>query len=358
MIGIIGATGDLGKKCTDILNKYGVKPLKLGYRNKDKIIEKTGNFYDFIDIEDRESCKNFINDCSCIINCSSYSKLGIFNLIREVDLAGIKLIDLSSYDFIEEFKITKGVICSGVGSSPGLSELLPIVSSDYFDKVERITQYYVSLGEFTSSSAKEYVRYLFSSEIKAMSKYEKGKAVYNFDSGTDVRLPIYDKPLKKLSYLDSRLTRICEHLELEEAIFNICMKNGPVFDYLLSINRLGEVNKDEVINKLVDLSKLENIKSEEFSGFVVNSSGIRAGRRKNLEIFIKHIGPSDLTALTATSIAMLVNDKDLAPGLYKMESLGMNEEILKNMSTIDKSFFTSITEGDLEDTFKIIEGEI
>ena len=37
MIGIIGATGDIGLECTKILNDYGIKSLRLGYRKKKKL---------------------------------------------------------------------------------------------------------------------------------------------------------------------------------------------------------------------------------------------------------------------------------------------------------------------------------
>ncbi|SPY43679.1 Uncharacterised protein [Peptoniphilus harei] len=38
MIGIIGATGDIGSECTKILNGYGIKDIKLDIEEKKKFI--------------------------------------------------------------------------------------------------------------------------------------------------------------------------------------------------------------------------------------------------------------------------------------------------------------------------------
>ncbi|HDU0748835.1 TPA: hypothetical protein REP73_002517, partial [Staphylococcus pseudintermedius] len=79
MIGIIGATGDVGLECTKILNDYGIQPLRLGYRKKEKIVQGK-NIFKFVDLEDINSCVKFIEGCDCIINCSGYSDSTIFNL--------------------------------------------------------------------------------------------------------------------------------------------------------------------------------------------------------------------------------------------------------------------------------------
>ncbi|MGL5440731.1 MAG: hypothetical protein ACRDA4_10215 [Filifactoraceae bacterium] len=357
MIGIIGASGDIGLECTRILNNYGIKDLKLGYRKKEKVV-RGKNVFKFVDLEDMNSYVEFVEGCDCIINCSRYSDSIIFNLIDEVNKNGSILIDLSYYNFYERITLERGTIYHGVGSSPGLMESLPIIISKVFDKIYSFKIHYASVGKFTFNAAKEYLRYLNEDGFYASSMLNSGNIEPHFGGDKTVTLPISSEKWMLFPYIDKRTRKACKQIDVENAMFYICIKDGYVYNFLKKIHSNSVGNLNEMAQKLVDMSRLDNIGKTEFCGFVLEAIGIKDENMMEANLIIKSVSPTRLTALTAAAVSLLALEYDNKSEIQDMNEFSCLNVLLDKMMDMDTTFYYRLNKGINMISDNVFEGEI
>lgn len=357
MIGIIGATGDIGLECTKILNDYGIKSLRLGYRKKEKIV-KGRNVFKFVDLEDINSCVEFIKGCDCIINCSEYSDSAIFNLIDAVNKNKCILIDLSYYDFYERITFEGGTIYHGVGSSPGLMESLPIIISKVFDKIHSFQIHYAAIGEFTYNAAKEYLRYLDADNFYATSILNSGNIEPYLEKNRTIMLPISRERWTLFPYIDKRTLKVCRQMDVGNAVFYMCMQDGYVYNFLKNIRSNSVVNINDMAQKLADLSYLDKIGKKEFCGFVLEAAGIKDENTIEANLIIKSTSPTRLTALTAAAVSLLALEYDNKFEIKDMSKFPWINNLLDKMMDMDTTFYYRLSERGNMILNNIFEGEI
>lgn len=357
MIGIIGATGDIGLECTKILNDYGIKSLRLGYRKKEKIVQGR-NVFKFVDAEDINSCVEFIEGCDCIINCSGYSDLTISNLIKAVNKNKCILIDLSYYDFCERITFEGGTIYHGVGSSPGLMESLPIIISKVFDKIHSFQIHYASIGEFTYNAAKEYLRYLDTDNFYATSILNSGNIEPYLGENRAITLPISRERWMAFPYIDKRTLEVCSQIGIGNAVFYMCMQDGYVYNFLKNIRSNSVVNINDMAQKLVDLSHLDKIGKKEFCGFVLEATGVKDENMIEANLIIRSTSPTRLTALTAAAVSLLALEHDNKFEIKDMSKFPWIDNLLDKMMDMDTTFYYRLSKEGNMILNDIFEGEI
>lgn len=357
MIGIIGATGDIGLECTKILNDYGIQDLRLGYRKKEKVV-KNKNIFKFVDLEDMNSCIEFIKGCDCIINCSRYSDLAIFNLIEVANKNRCIIIDLSYYDFYDRNTFRKGTIYHGVGSSPGLMESLPVIISKVFDKIHSFQIYYASIGEFTCNAAKEYLRYLNKDSFYATSILNSGNIEPYLEKNKTITLPISKERWLLFPYIDKRILKVCRQIDVGNAVCYMCMRDGYVRNFLKNIHFNNVENINEMAQKLSDISHLDKIGKKEFCGFVLNAVGIKDENMIEAKLIMKSTSPTRLTALTVAAVSLLALEYDNKSGIKDMSEFPWINVLLDKMKDMDTTFYYRLSKGTNMISDNIFEGEI
>lgn len=357
MIGIIGATGDIGSECTKILNNYGLQSLKLGYREKEKIY-KSKNVFEFIDLDDISTCIEFVDGCDCIINCSEYSDSSIFNLIDIVNKNKCILIDLSYYNFYEKTIFGGGVIYHGVGSSPGLMEALPVIISKTFDKTLSFQIHYASNGEFTCNAAKEYLKYLNEEGFYSASILNSGNIEPYLEENKTITLPISREKWLPFPYIDKRTLKVCRQIEVENAIFYMCIKNGYVCKFLRNVRADDKENINIMAQKLADLSRLDNIDKKELCGFILEAIGIKDKNTIKANLILKSKSSTRLTALTAAAVSILALEHDNKSGVKDMSEFPWLNNLLDKMMEMDTTFYYRLSKGTNTVSDNIFEGEI
>ena len=357
MIGIIGATGDIGSECTKILNDYGFQSLKLGYRRKERVY-KSNNIFKFIDLNDINTCVEFVKNCDCVINCSKYSDSSIFNLIDTVNKNKCILIDLSYYDFYEKTVFGGGTIYHGVGSSPGLMEALPIIISKIFDKILSFQIHYASNGEFTFNAAKEYLKYLNEDGFYATSILHSGNIEPYLEENKIITLPISGERLMSFPYIDKRSLKVCKQIDVGNAMFYMCIKDGYVYNFLKNIRFKNEGNINIAAQKLVDMSYLDNIQKKEFCGFILESIGIKDENTIKASLILKSKSPTRLTALTLAAISLIALEHNNKPEIKDMSEFPWLNKLLDKMMEMDTTFYYKLSKETDMILDNVFEGEI
>lgn len=346
MIGIIGATGSIGKECADILENYKRIPIKKGSRS-----------LNHIDLNDKKSCEAFVSDCQCVINCTAMKDSSIRNLVEALRLTKCKLIDVNENDVLSAITNAATEIYIGAGASPGLTEALPVLLAEDFQEITDLEVYYMSSGKFSFLAAKEYLLYLKKKSVYASAKLENGALVscgsridygnFRFENEDWLRLP----------YMDDRALAVCKQIKVPNAKFYICMKDGYVYE---TVNCIRHSNDpvDLLADRLVKASVLDRSIHKDFSGFYVKVKGLKGDLNTEVHLIIKSPSPERLTALTASSVAVLSADHHCGFSVYNMQNIPFIRSLPHTMLQLDSKFYYEIFEGNQIDVSNAYSGEI
>lgn len=161
MIGIVGGYGDIGKKVAEKLShKHKVL---IGGRNASsnkELFEGYENItFKNVDIFNYDSLCEFTEKCELVINCvgPSWKTNGLVELccIRKK----IHLLDIGYPEKMDNLQSMEvgSTILYGVGTCPGLSELLQIYLGNFFDRLEELNTYFGGRDRFTRTAAEDYL---------------------------------------------------------------------------------------------------------------------------------------------------------------------------------------------------------
>ena len=166
-IGIVGASGAVGRTAVGMLQYLEQGGLRLGARrvgNVDEIAATdfgAGGEVRFVDADQPESLDRFCDGCSVVINCAAP---GSRELVATSALAaGAHYVDPGGDEAFLEL-IQSGVrpgqtALLGAGAMPGVSGLLPRwMASQGFARSEKLTAYVASMDHLTPGAAVEFVQ--------------------------------------------------------------------------------------------------------------------------------------------------------------------------------------------------------
>lgn len=135
MIGIIGASGGVGRHTAAALAASGVGPLRLGARRPEAITAEgpwpTGSETVAVDALDPGSLSRFCAGCRIVVNCAGPSYIIKDTVARAALAAGADTVDVLGDDPAYEALAASGVVgpdrtvVLSAGAVPGLSGLVP-----------------------------------------------------------------------------------------------------------------------------------------------------------------------------------------------------------------------------------------
>lgn len=358
MIGIVGGKGEIGLECVNLLNDYEREPIKIGIRNSNAIVDEKNKLYEFIDIKNRKSCFEFAKDCDCIINCTNVRGSDIYNLIDAAGKYKAKFVDVNYHNSQEKIEIYNTTIYHGVGASPGLTEVLPKIIANKFEQITELKLYYTTVGRFTFSAAKEYLRYIESGEVYSATVLKNGDIIPCANDRPVISLPIGNEKWNTLPYIDERTVGICKQLNLENAGFYMCIQDGYTYEFLKNIWLKYKDDKDKTAQELVKASEIDCLHQETYSGFVLEAEGIIDQCKCNMNLIMKSPSASKLTALAVTATALLSLDSKEEFCVLDMSAVPFVDLLLDKMSEVDPLFFHKIYKNKTLSSINTFEGEI
>ncbi|EMW5549958.1 hypothetical protein AAFB50_001985 [Enterococcus faecalis] len=356
-IGIIGVNGEIGKLCYKALKDYGITNIKAGVRDKELLKSSFDLNYEFIDLLDKDSCFCFAKKCDCIINCSSASKEGIYNIVESVELTKGMLVDLTYYENINLPKIKNSVICHGVGVSPGLTEAIPKILSKEFDEITTFKLYYIVMDTFSYSSAYAYLKYMNSDSIYPLTEIQDGKLVPSLYNNPLEIAEISDGKVRQITYMDDRVISICKELKILNSKFTICIPDGHTYK-LLTSGKLKSGDIEEQALKLVNASILDRGNSEPYCCFLIDIEGVFDEMESNSCLSIRAESSLKLTALVSTAVSILMLKYDNEIGLYDMFHYKHIYKLLETIKEVDKGVYISMIRDKSIADLGPLEGEI
>lgn len=351
MIGIIGASGKIGKECSQLLSKNSI-PIKRGVRKKKEGL-KNDDYLLLLD--NRDSCFEFVKGCDCIINCSSRIK-NLDHIVDAVEAHAAFFVDIHSYEKQTLEQFNKIPLIYGAGTSPGLTEALLMLTTKMFDKAISVNVYYTSFERFSVSAAKEYLEYIKSNAFTPMAAYKNGQLHANNEvKKIGVLSMMYGNNVIATPYIDNRIIRTCQKFDIPSAEYYFCVHSGPTYRKILDLSR-RDFNQNE-LEDLVRISEKE-IGALTKCSILVEMIGYKNNQFLSCCVVLKSVSPTRLTALILSAVSILSNKLCFHKGHYDLSSAVDIDKLLNIMRKLDPSLFLEVYYNTKLDDLQLIEGEI
>lgn len=232
-IGILGATGFVGKGVLSALGKKGYT-LLIGARNVQQmecIKKQLCSDIEImrIDVFDPVQLETFCSRCDAIINCTSPASVVGTRVIRECVKQGIDYIDPYGEDSVEKYatenhKIIRDKgsrIILAAGTYPGLSEVLfRYVAEKYKGNMLSIKEYFYGNGAFSHGATQDVIYSMLQDDYKSMSYVMDGEiAPYKMKFGESINInraigSVYPYPI-----IGKEFYKTCKKAKVREGYF-------------------------------------------------------------------------------------------------------------------------------------------
>jgi hypothetical protein len=218
-VGVVGASGGVGRAAVRRLAAAGVGPLRLGGRRLDPlcrlVVEELGGEGEAVPVDAAraESLDRFCAGCCIVVDCSGPSREVGDAVVRAAWRAGADAVTAGDPDVAERAPGRTAVVSAGL--MPGLSGLLPRCLAACFDRPVRLTGYAGGLGRLTPAAAADY---LAGDAGEPLAAWRQGRRVSRaLVPLRDVELPPFPGRVTAQPYLGAELECVARSLGLAEA---------------------------------------------------------------------------------------------------------------------------------------------
>ena len=181
VIGILGGSGQIGKRCIAILKKNNNYSILASY-NKNYVSNDTNCKYVNLDVGNIEALKNFVERCDIVLNCAGASYINGEMIARVASDVGVPYIDPSGESFLEdrlEDISNENIFILSAGYFPGLSGLMLEYAAKYFDKPLSIDGFNISKEVPSYSAVEDFILTNLSGFGRSLSSYLDGEIINN-----------------------------------------------------------------------------------------------------------------------------------------------------------------------------------
>jgi Saccharopine dehydrogenase NADP binding domain len=316
-VGLVGATGGVGRAVVRRLHAAGAGPLRVGGRRADLaerlVAEALGGRGEAVavDAADAASLDRFCAGCRLVVSCAGpASELG-----DTVALAAWR----AGADVVDASEVPGGrlagegrVAVLSAGLTPGLSGILPRCLADGFDRPERLTAHAGGLGRLTPAAAADYLAGAADGAGGPLAAWRNGRRVARaLLPLRDVELPPFPGRVTAQPYLSAELEGVARALGLEEAAWY------TVFDGLHLPAALARLQGSPDARQLVLASELDCFGREPYQLMVLEMAGIAAGEPACRTLLLRAGDGIELTGVVAALAALAVLAGEVRPGVHQ-----------------------------------------
>ncbi|BBB92141.1 MAG TPA: saccharopine dehydrogenase NADP-binding domain-containing protein [Methylomusa anaerophila] len=259
-IGIMGATGYVGREAVKTLLAFTDHNIMLGGREPEKLrsifpaMESRGDCL-HADIYNRDQLYYFCSKCDLVINCAGPAKqildrvaaAAIDQGVHYVDVAG----DIHLYKQLrkrnQEIAEKKLLFIVSAGVYPGLSEVVPAyVAETYFDEIDLLAVFFAGQGGFSLNAAYDIVCSIEEDTGLGMT-YCKNGAAQKIEGAfhSSYELPSPAGKVDAYPVLNPEFKQIAARYKIKSAYFYNTYPNKSVLNKFVMIKALAQYKTEE-----------------------------------------------------------------------------------------------------------------
>lgn len=259
-IGILGASGLVGRGAVESILDSTNCHLLLGGRNREKLkenfplIESRGEFCQ-LNIFDLNSLHQFCRKCDVVLNCAGPSKqiwdqvasVCIEERVHYVDVSGDENLYRQLIKRKWEIEEHKLVFIIGAGVYPGLSEIFPAYVADtYFDQVDVLELFFAGQGRFSFNASYDIVCSIEDDTGLGMTYCNYGEAQKITGSfHSRFKLPLPAGELDTYPILSEEFRRVAARYGMKKAYFYNTYPSKSVLNQFMMIKALQQYKTEE-----------------------------------------------------------------------------------------------------------------
>lgn len=372
-IGLLGASGKVGRGAAELLLGASGYELVLGGRDTDKLRREYGELAESVrlmkvDVFDEKELLAFCGECDVILNCAGPAKRIIDRValaalrqsVHYVDAAGDEHLYRQLMEHLPELEAKRLSFIVSAGIYPGLSEVLPAyVSQTYFDEVEQLELFFAGAGDFSVNAAYDIVCSIEEGTGMGMAYCLNGEAgkingpyrqTYTFSAPAGKR-DAY--PVLSLEFLE-----MARRNGLRSAWFYNTYPDRAMLAKFMTIKALQQYKTKEQKMTSARMLAAHYAASESpercangsdnrsYAQYQLLAKGLKDGRKLELSSQLLYRGDwNQLSGIVAASIAQLVlEDGGAEPGCF-FASQGVNPgRVIEALRLHNAAFTCSILE--------------
>ena len=325
LIGILGASGDVGLASVRALLSLGLDELRLGGRDAAKGARCLASLqqqwpsarlhWATVDFNDAQAMAAFANGCELLLNCAGPSwhlgdrcaQAALCADAHYVDVAGEVSFDASPWQ--------RRCAVLGAGLQPGLTGLLPRwLAAREFTQVLRLTSYFGLRDQFTLVAADDFLQGAVDGSSEPLAAWHNGRCSRALTRRRDVAMPCFPGQVQLLPYLNNEGQSLAQDLHLEVGQWFSVIADGYV---LKALDLAHSLPRAEAAQRLRQASLLDLSGQAPFVTLLLQLDGLRDGQAITRSVLLGGLGNAALTGAMAAVTVMSVLQGEIRPGSHQ-----------------------------------------
>lgn len=318
-IGLIGASGAVGRSVLRHLRQAEVGHLRLGGRRADALqgLARGDDEVVALDLTDTDALGRFCADCAVVVNAAGPTTLVMDRIARAAIAAGADYVDAAGDEPVHErlSDVSHGDRCLllSAGMMPGLTALLPRHLASSLDGPLRLACFIGGLDRFTPTAAGDYVASLGNGYGQPLAAWRGRVVPRALAVRQDEDVPFFPDRVAAMPYLSQENVRIARRLGLVAGDwYNVFAGRHLREAFGRARAQLGTAAPADAIKTLCEAAALDLVGCEPYQLLVYRLEAGSVSR----SLMLRATDSYALSGAMAAFAALDLRDGTIPPGLH------------------------------------------
>ncbi|MCR8979411.1 saccharopine dehydrogenase family protein [Brevibacillus laterosporus] len=336
-IGILGASGIVGREAVQTILAFTNHHVVLGGRNPDNLCESFKEMEARIeclqvDVYNVEQLHRFCSPCDIVINCAGPSKQIVDTVASACIEHAVHYVDVSGDEHLyrqllkrqHEIKEKGLLFLISAGVYPGLSEIFPAyIAENELEEIDFLELFFAGQGDFSLNAAYDIVCSIEEDTGLGMTYCKQGEAKKidgSFHRNYELPLPAGKRDTYPV--LTQEFSQMAKQKKISSAYFYNSYQNNSVLNQFVMIKALQQYKTEEEkkasAKLLVEQFSAKKQGVEDFTMFHLIATGNRNGKKMRLVSTLLYRGDwNRLSGIIAGTVARLIaEDRSKESGCF------------------------------------------
>lgn len=324
LIGVLGASGDVGLASAQALLSLGLHNLRLGGRDAHTGARCLARLHQqwpdarlqwtAVDFNDTPALARFARGCDVLLNCAGPSWRVADRAAQAALKADAHYVDAAGDIHLDPALWRGRSAVLGAGLQPGLTGLLPRwLAAQGFTRVQGLTSYFGLRDQFTAVAADDFLQGAVDGSSKPLAAWHNGRCSRALRRRRDVLLPCFPGPVHVLPYLNEEGERLARDLHLETGQWFNVITDGHVLN---ALDQAHNLPRAEAVQRLCTASQLDLSGQPPFVTLLLQLDGLCDGQACTRSLVLSGAGNAALTGAMAAITVVSVLEGEIRPGCH------------------------------------------
>jgi len=324
LIGVLGASGDVGLASAQALLSLGLHNLRLGGRDAHTGARCLARLHQqwpdarlqwtAVDFNDTPALARFARGCDVLLNCAGPSWRVADRAAQAALKADAHYVDAAGDIHLDPALWRGRSAVLGAGLQPGLTGLLPRwLAAQGFTRVQGLTSYFGLRDQFTAVAADDFLQGAVDGSSEPLAAWHNGRCSRALRRRRDVLLPCFPGPVHVLPYLNEEGERLARDLHLETGQWFNVITDGHVLN---TLDQAHNLPRAEAVQRLCTASQLDLSGQPPFVTLLLQLDGLCDGQACTRSLVLSGAGNAALTGAMAAITVVSVLEGEIRPGCH------------------------------------------